>query len=204
MWNDPAIVQLNPWLAGLLPNEQIITGYSVSTNSFSTQAVFQDALTSFSANFGELFAAANSNFSQLPPALRGTGFNAGSTSSARATWLLEHPNSLSYFNLVEVIGNLSIANMINNAGTLVEPTVETITSTMNDFLPAYEQGDFSIPIVNSNGTDSWPMAYLTYLTLNQNQTSVDCTNVLALLDWIAWAYTNSEYDITPSAHLYNG
>jgi hypothetical protein len=110
--------------------------------------------------------------------------------------------------------------MVNKAGTLVSPTVEAIqsamagmrapapnepcvgdklvnlghaTTTITDFQAEYEVGDFTVDILDANGTDSWPMAYLTFFAMDQNVSTADCTNVQELLNFVSWIHTNDEY-----------
>jgi hypothetical protein len=86
-WDDEAIKVLNPALAEKLPAVNITLGYSDNT-VISVPEVFKLALSSFSARFAEELAASpGRNFSNMPPALRGTGINAGSSSLTRANWL---------------------------------------------------------------------------------------------------------------------
>lgn len=85
-WDDQAIQDLNPLLAGKLPPLNITIGYSDNAG-ISVPEVFKQALVSFSPVFSAALDAAGGLFSAMPPALRGTGFSAGTSSTNRLTWL---------------------------------------------------------------------------------------------------------------------
>lgn len=191
-WDHPAIRDLNPDIAAKLPSQTIFVGYSDSSSVLSFPEVFKLTLESFSDDFKAQFAAVNRTFSQLPPALNGNAASAGGSSPARAVWLQGRPYGLTYLNYAELTGNASAARMVNKAGTLVSPTVEAIQSAMADFQTEYEDGDFTVDILDANGTDSWPMAYLTFFAMDQNVSTADCTNVQELLNFVAWIHTNEE------------
>lgn len=191
-WDHPSIRDLNPDIAAKLPSQTIFVGYSESSSVLSFPEVFKLTLESFSADFKAQFAAVNRTFSQLPPALNGNAASAGGSSPARAAWLQGHPYGLTYLNYVELTGDTSAARMVNKAGTLVSPTVEAIQSAMADFQAEYEVGDFTVDILDANGTDSWPMAYLTFFAMDQNVSTADCTNVQELLNFVSWIHTNDE------------
>jgi hypothetical protein len=86
-WDDAAIKALNPKIASKLPNASIVLGYSDNLSDISVPAIFKRALQSFSPLFGQALAAASGNFSNMAPALRGTGFAAGTSSTNRVNWL---------------------------------------------------------------------------------------------------------------------
>jgi hypothetical protein len=82
-----AIRQLNPDIANKLPAANITLGYSDNA-VISVPEVFKLALSSFSARFAEELAASpGRNFSNMLPARRGTGVNAGISSVTRVNWL---------------------------------------------------------------------------------------------------------------------
>jgi hypothetical protein len=88
-WDDQAIQDLNPLLVGKLPPLNITIGYSDNAG-ISVPEVFKRALVSFSPLFSDALDAAGGLFSAMPPALRGTGFSAGTSSTNRLTWLKVH------------------------------------------------------------------------------------------------------------------
>jgi hypothetical protein len=76
-------------------------------------------------------------------------------------------------------------NMINKAGKTVQPSVASVQAAMSDFAANISAGQLTIDIVNGAGNDSWPIAYHTFLAINQNVTTYDCTNVDELLHFVA-------------------
>jgi hypothetical protein len=85
-WDDDAIKALNPVIAAKLPPVNITLGYSDNV-VISVPEVFKRALVSFSPIFSDALDAAGGLFAAMPPALRGTGLSAGTSSPSRVTWL---------------------------------------------------------------------------------------------------------------------
>jgi hypothetical protein len=54
-----------------------------------------------------------------------------------------------------------------------------------------------VDILDANGTNSWPMAYVTFLSMYNNGSFADCTNVKELLNFVSWIDTNDEYVTAP-------
>jgi ABC-type phosphate transport system substrate-binding protein len=103
-------------------------------------------------------------------------------------------NGLTFLNYPDAYDSgLPWINMINKAGSTVSPSTTSVQSAMADFTSEYSQKNFSIDIVDANGTASWPISYLTFFTVGRNITSFDCTNAQEMLEFIAWVHTNDEY-----------
>lgn len=102
---------------------------------------------------------------------------------------------ISFSNYIDVVTNhLSFAKMINKAGTKVVPSVTTIQSAMQDYLNLVDGNNFALDIFDGNGTQSWPLAFMSFVSINKNVTNaIDCDNVLELLRWLAWIETNDAY-----------
>jgi hypothetical protein len=108
---------------------------------------------------------------------------------------------MTYLNYADTVSTpFKWMNMINKAGQLVSPSVASVQSAMSDFSDEFGSSNFTIDIIDANGTDSWPMAYMNYLSLAQNVTTYDCTNIQELLSFVSWIYTNDAY---PFPHLDN-
>jgi ABC-type phosphate transport system substrate-binding protein len=219
MWNDQRIKDLNPAVANKLPATPIIIGYS-ENSAISLVEVLKLALESFSPEFKELLAQANRTWAAMPPAQRGTALSAGSSTALRLSWLKvthtrahthiysysffplvpfhrcaqAHDNSLTYLNYADTVSTpFKWMNMINKAGQLVTPSVAAVQSAMSDFSDEFGSSNFTIDIIDANGTDSWPMAYMNYLSVQQNLTTYDCTSFQELLGFVAWVQTNDAY-----------
>jgi hypothetical protein len=89
--------------------------------------------------------------------------------------------------------SINQARMYNKAGKLVELSVNSLQSAMTDYQQDYEDGNFGIDIYDAPGAESWPMAYLTFFAMRQNQTLDDCSTIGELLDFVAWIHTNDAY-----------
>jgi hypothetical protein len=105
-------------------------------------------------------------------------------------------------------------NMYNKAGYPVVPSMYSVQAAMIEFSAAYNAGNLTLDIVDAPGNESWPLAYMTFILLNQSITSNDCTNIQELLRcphcpitpppfgttlifgnnrWLAWTQTNDAY-----------
>jgi phosphate transport system substrate-binding protein len=82
--------------------------------------------------------------------------------------------------------------MVNKAGKTVQPSVASVQAAMSDFAADISAGQLTVDIGNAPGNRSWPLAYHTFLAINQSVTTFDCTNVDELLRFVAWALTNDE------------
>jgi hypothetical protein len=85
-WNDQRLKDLNPAIAGKLPNASILIGYN-ENGVISLPEVLKLAFESFSADFKAALAAGNRTWAGLPPAQRGTAEAAGGSTPARLQWL---------------------------------------------------------------------------------------------------------------------
>jgi hypothetical protein len=61
---------------------------------------------------------------------------------------------------------------------------------MADFGEQYGASNFTIDIVDAPGNRSWPITYMSYLSVKQNVTTFDCTSIQELLAYVAWVQTN--------------
>ncbi len=87
LWNDARIQALNPSIASKLPAEAIMIGYVEELDPISVIAVLKAALSSFSPEFKTALAAANNQFSNMPPAQRGSAIALEGTTSAGVAFL---------------------------------------------------------------------------------------------------------------------
>jgi ABC-type phosphate transport system substrate-binding protein len=192
-WNDQRIKDLNPAeISALLPAADIITGYNVN-NKFSVSEVFKVALASFSSTYNALLKAANDSYALMPPALAGTGVEAGIT-NARVAWVQAGMNRMTFVRLIDCENNnLPWVNMINKAGKLVIPSKYSVQEAMAQFASNFSAGNLLIDIVDAPGNDSWPLSYTTFMAINKSITALDCTNVEELMRFIAWTQINDAY-----------
>lgn len=95
---------------------------------------------------------------------------------------------------------LRVMNMYNKAGNFVQPTAESIQSAMADFSDDLDAGNFAVDIYDGNGTATWPISFLVYISVARNTTKLDCTYVQEVLNLVAWAQTNDAYSPRPNYH----
>lgn len=84
-------------------------------------------------------------------------------------------------------------NMYNQAGNLVTPSTASVLSAIDDNIDYFNDGNFTVEIYDANGTNSWPMAYMSYVSVNRNYQLFDCTNIQELVNFFAWILTNNAY-----------
>ena len=86
-------------------------------------------------------------------------------------------------------------NMYNKEGSLVTPSTTSVQAAMSQFQAQFARSNFSVDILDAGGASSWPISYLTYLTMDRNVNGVDCTAIQELLAFAAWVYTNDGYPL---------
>jgi ABC-type phosphate transport system substrate-binding protein len=108
--------------------------------------------------------------------------------------LQANDNSMTFLNYADTVSSpFKWMNMINKAGKLVLPSIESVQAAMDDFSEQFDQSNFTIDIIDADGNASWPIAYMNYLSMQQNLTTFDCTNIFELLSFVAWVQTNDAY-----------
>lgn len=211
-WNDPRIIALNPDLEPWLPDGPIVLGYCDNHSTENSLELFEMALESFSDDFANQFSAFNRTFGNMPPAIEGIWQPISSLNEQRARWVqvtLSKPHkeySPSHMlPLQHQMGGMTVVNlqiaqamrikwskMINQAGSLVEPTNDTVWSAIQDFT---NQTEVQIPyvIIDGPGTESWPLSFISRLVMYRDLTIFDCARIRELLNFLAWTYTNDRY-----------
>jgi len=183
MWNDPAIVALNPDLASYLPAEKI-TAVHRSDGSGTTE-LFTKALTSFST----AWTAGGASSVEWPVDTAGNGIG-GKGNPGVAAAVQNTPNSIGYVELSYAISNkIAYASMVNKAGAVVVANGTSIESAMNDFATTFTP-ELTNTIVDAPGQGSWPIAGYTYIILHTTS-STDCVKTQKLLEYIRWSLTDA-------------
>jgi phosphate transport system substrate-binding protein len=179
MWNDPAIVSLNPDLKDVLPAAPIVTVHR--SDGSGTTEIFTNALTSFSADWTA--GAGQSVQWPIKDSLGGKG-NPGV-----AGLIINTPNSLGYVELsFAVANNIAYAQMVNKAGKTVSAGGDSIASDMADFAAAFD-AHLNAKIVDGPGAGSWPITGYTYIILH-TQNMADCVKAQKILEYLHWALTD--------------
>ncbi len=176
MWNDPAIVALNPGLKAFLPAAKITVVHR--SDGSGTTEIFTKSLTSFSPDW----KAGGAQSVQWPVDKAGNGIGAkGNPGVAGA--VLNTPNSIGYVEIsYAVSNNIPFAQMVNKAGKTVVANAASLASAMNDFANNFTP-QLTNTIVDAPGDTSWPIAGYTYLILHTTSMT-DCVKAQKLLEYI--------------------
>jgi phosphate transport system substrate-binding protein len=183
-WNDPAIVALNPSLASKFP-DQTITAVHRSDGSGTTE-IFTRALSSFSDSWKNNVGFGTSIEWPVDQAGNGIG---GKGNQGVAAAVQNTPYSIGYVELNYAVANkLSYAQLVNKAGTTLNPSAEALQSAMDDFANSFTDKLTNV-IVDGPGKNSWPIAGYTYLVLHTTSMT-DCVKAQKLIEFIQWAETD--------------
>jgi phosphate transport system substrate-binding protein len=178
MWNDPAILALNPALKDLLPAAKITVVHR--SDGSGTTELFTKALTSFSPDW----KAGGASSVQWPVDKAGNGVG-GKGNPGVAAVVVSTPNSIGYVELAYAKSNsISYAQMVNKAGKTVSANGDSINAAMADFADKFTD-KLTNTIVDAPGAGSWPIAGYTYLVLHQTSMT-DCVKAQKLVDYILW------------------
>jgi phosphate transport system substrate-binding protein len=183
MWNDPAILALNPDLKDVLPAAKI-TAVHRSDGSGTTE-IFTKSLASFSPDW----KAGGGSSVEWPVDKVGNGIG-GKGNPGVAGAVLNTPNSIGYVELsFAVANNIPNATVVNKAGKPVKANADSLASAMNDFASSFSD-KLTNTIVDAPGDGSWPIAGYTYLILHTTNMS-DCVKAQKLLEYIRWSLTDA-------------
>ncbi len=149
-WNDERITALNPGIP--LPNQPILVVHR--SDGSGTTYIWVDYLTKVSREWAEKVGRGTSV--NWPVGLGGKG-NEGVAGQVKNT-----PGALGYVELAYAITNrLPVAELRNQAGQFVEPTIESTTAAAASAatnMPA----DFRVPLTNPAGQHAYPNASFTW------------------------------------------
>ncbi|MBX5481691.1 MAG: phosphate ABC transporter substrate-binding protein PstS [Myxococcaceae bacterium] len=169
-WNDPKIAQVNPGVA--LPDKAIAVVHR--SDGSGTTAVFTDYLAKVSPQWKQKPGAGKSV--RWPVGLGAKG-NEGVTGMVK-----QMPGAIGYVELAYADQNkLPMAELRNQAGRFVKPSVESTTAAAADVqLP----DDFRTSITNAAGEGAYPIASFTYLLVPKNfQNPVKGQSLVKFLWW---------------------
>ena len=177
-WNDPRIVALNPGIQ--FPAKDILTAHR--SDGSGTTFVFTDYLSKVSPDWKSKVGKGTSV--NWPGGLGGKG------NEGVAGILRQNTYSIGYVELIyaKLQGNISYADINNQAGNFIEPTLETTSNAVAgaaQTLPAGDASWSSVSITNAPGDNSYPISSFTYLLVYKDQT--DPTQGKALAQFIWWA-----------------
>jgi phosphate transport system substrate-binding protein len=178
MWNDPAILAINPHVNATLLSHTIIPVHR-SDGSGTTYA-----LTNYFTKVSTDWNASGNGF--------GTSVNwpsagelGGKGSSGVAGDVSQNPYSIGYADSYYAFSNkLVSANVQNQAGIFVAPSLDGVTAAANAF-SAQVQANPTFSITDAPGATSYPISTFTYLLVWQNQTNQGKGyDIAQFFDWI--------------------
>jgi phosphate transport system substrate-binding protein len=186
MWNDPAIVALNP---GLTLPAQKITAVHRSDGSGTTEN-FTKYLSDVSPDWVTAIGApGHGNTVQWPVDKAGNGIG-GKGNAGVAAAVQNTPYSIGYVELSYAVANaIPFADMINASGKKVTASHDSIVSAMADYGDAFTPNLTIDRITNGKGAGSWPISTYTYMIINMQQKADPtwgCTKIAKYLNWVNW------------------
>jgi phosphate transport system substrate-binding protein len=176
MWNNPAIVRLNPELK--LPAHEIKVIHR--TEGKGSNYILSDFLCKVSLEF---LAKVGRGESPKWPVGTGAGRSQDMSDRVRAT-----PGSLGYteLNLAER-ASLRTARIKNAANEFVKPTEKSIAAAS---LASKISDDFRVSLTNASGKDSYPISSFTWLYVPAQ--AKDPLRGRAVADYLKWVYRDGQ------------
>jgi phosphate transport system substrate-binding protein len=178
MWNDPAIVALNPGIH--LPATKIFVVHR--SDGSGTTFNFTDYLSKVSdewkSKVGEGTAV------QWPAGIGGKG------NEGVAAYIKQIPNSIGYVEYAFAVkNNIGYAKMKNASGNVVEPTIASFQAAANtaDWKSAK---DFNLLMTNAPGAQAWPITATSWVIMYK--APKNATNAKVAFDFFKFAYSNGQ------------
>ena len=188
-WNDPLIKDLNPGLN--LPNQEIVVAHR--SDGSGTTFVFTDYLSTVDPDPGWGKKVGKGKSVPWPLGLAAAG-NEGVAGIVKSTTY-----SIGYVELAYAFQTgMTVAHVQNgDKNKFVEPTIASVAAAaakIVDKLPSAEADWSAVSMVNAPGSDSYPIASLTYLLVYEDlkQTSKNKEEAKAMLHMIYWMITDGQ------------
>ncbi|MGE9296538.1 MAG: phosphate ABC transporter substrate-binding protein PstS [Puniceicoccales bacterium] len=175
-WDDPAIKALNPDLD--LPGRKITPVFR--TDGSGTTWAFAQYLTKNDPEWGKKFPT--SAIIDWPVGIGARG------NVELAAYISTIPYSLGYVEYAYAIENrLKISSMRNADGKIVQPDLETFTSTL-DSIDWDNVTNFDIDLVDRPGANAWPITAMSFIIMSQAPKDEDAAK--EILRFFDWCYNN--------------
>ena len=164
-WNDPSIVALNPGLS--LPDVAITVVHR--SDGSGTTSIFTTYLVAVSPSWKSTVGAGKSV--SWPIGIGGKG------NDGVAAMISQTKGSIGYIELVYAVqSSMPFASLKNASGTFVTPSLVSSAAAAAVSLP----DDLRIVIVNSPGTDAYPISAFTWFLVykKQNWEVIQCRRII--------------------------
>lgn len=174
-WNDTRISAINPGVR--LPDQRITVVRRA--DSSGTTFIFTDYLSAVSEGWRTGPGRGTTVSWPSPGNIGGRG-NEGV--SAQVTQI---PGAIGYVELSHAfINRLNIVSLQNRAGRFITPTVPATTAAAAGLAREIAQ-DTTTSLVNSPGTDAYPIVGLTWILVHRDQ--ADLAKARVIVDFLRWA-----------------
>jgi len=188
-WNDPQIQALNPGVR--LPAANIVVVHR--SDGSGTTYVCTSYLSNESPSWNQTVGASKS----VPwPTGIGAPGNEGVANAIKGS-----PNTIGYVELnYALTTGIPYALVKNSAGKFIAPSLNSTQEAVSNApvaknLPAGDQSWTKVSMLNSPGSNTYPIASFTYLLLPKDMSTnpdLDQTKAKALVDFISWAITDGQ------------
>jgi phosphate transport system substrate-binding protein len=188
-WNDPQIKALNPGVN--LPDTNIVVVHR--SDGSGTTYVWTSYLSSQSPSWNQTVGASKS----VPwPTGIGAPGNEGVANAIKGSH-----NTIGYIELnYALTTDIPVALIKNFAGKFIAPSLDTTQEAVSNSrgaknLPAGDQSWTKVSLLNSPGSNTYPIASFTYLLLPKDLSTsprLDQTKAKALVDFISWAIIDGQ------------
>ncbi len=188
-WNDPQIQALNPGVS--LPTANIVVVHR--SDGSGTTFVWTNYLSKASPSWNQTIGASKS----VPwPTGIGAPGNEGVANAIKGS-----AKTIGYVELnYALTTGIPYALVKNPAGNFIAPSLNSTQAAVANApiaksLPAGDQSWTKVSLLNSPGSNTYPIATFTYLLLPKDLStnpSLDQTKSKALVDFISWAITDGQ------------
>jgi|UniRef100_A0A7V6A606 phosphate transport system substrate-binding protein len=187
-WNDPAMKKLNPKLN--LPDKDITVVHR--SDGSGTTFIFTSYLADVSPEFkAKVGVGKEMNW----PGKNSVGAKGNSGVAGQVQNI---DGAIGYVEYAYAAQNkMAYANMINKAGKVVKPTLESFGAAAANADWKNAPYGYGIDLINEPGDNSWPIVGATYIMIYKDQ--ADAAKGKAVLDFFAWAFKNGG-DIARELH----
>ena len=190
-WNDSRLVADNPSVA--LPALRVTVVYH--DEPLSINAILFPALTKFYANFTQ-YAVPSSIFGTAKPVWplgRYAAHLAVAGPYAAAATVTATNGAIGYAALALALDmRSSVANMINQAGSIVAATSESVTFTTVELgIQSQSRTTLAMDLTDPTGSGAWPICGMSYLLIDTVNTASTCSARQAVVDFWLWFYQST-------------
>jgi phosphate transport system substrate-binding protein len=188
-WNDPQIKALNPGISLLATNIVVVHRSDGSGTTYFWTSYLSNESPSWNQTVG------TSKSVPWPTGVGARG-NAGVANAIKGS-----PNTIGYLELnYALTTDIPYALIKNAAGNFIAPSLNSTqaavaNSTITNSLPAGDQSWSKVSLLNSPGSNTYPIASFTYLLIPKDLStnpSLDQTKAKVLVDFISWAITDGQ------------